>query len=270
MSSDALLDKARQDKAVFHKEWEGGYYEGDPIDPMATSTYGVLGYMSVLHVTYLRCIKPYVRSDTRVIEIGPGRGAWSRTMLNAKELWVADVMSAEHNGFWPYVGKHDHVKYVQVSDFTLKDFPDNHFDFFFSFGVFCHIPVAGHEEYFANLRAKLKPGAQCFLMVADYDKYNAAWQNYESLGCHRPVLEMAKRSRPKWRRWMPSFWWEGEKHRQARTPKKDPKNDGDPTHGVWYHAGTKRTCDTLTKLGYTILDPDTGVLTRDPVIHFQR
>lgn len=273
-------DKAKQDVRVFEKHWAGGYYEGDPMDPMASSTYGVLGYMSVLHATYLRCIRPYVTKNSTVLEIGPGRGAWSRTMTHAKELWCLDVMSAEHNGFWEYVGKqHDRerggageggsTKYVQVSDFSLSSVPDRHFDFFFSFGVFCHIPFAGLTEYMTNLRRKLKPGADAFLMVADYDQYNRAWDNLDQLGAQRPVLEMAKKSRPKWRRFMPGLWWQGERERQNRTPRKDPRNDGDPAHGVWYHAGKGRTCELLRLLGYTVMDEDVGVLPRDPVIWFR-
>jgi len=43
---------------LFKDLWHGGYFEGDPLDPMAHSGYGSLGYMSCLHATYLRCIRP--------------------------------------------------------------------------------------------------------------------------------------------------------------------------------------------------------------------
>jgi hypothetical protein len=72
----------------FSALWDGGYFEGDPLDPMGRSAYTRLGYMSVLHATYLCCIKPYVHADSTVLEIGAGRGAWARTMLNAKEVVV--------------------------------------------------------------------------------------------------------------------------------------------------------------------------------------
>ncbi len=271
MPDNALIDKARQDAQVFHTEWAGGYYEGDPLDPMGESTYGALGYLSALHATYLRCIRPYVTQNTVALEIGPGRGAWSRTMAHARELWCLDVMSAEHNEFWKYLGKQPggNVRYEQVSDFSLSCVPDAHFDYFFSFGVFCHIPFAGLTEYMTNLRRKLKPGAECFLMVADYEKYNAAWDAIDRLGVQRHVLTMAKKSRPKWRRFMPGLWWAGERERQLRTPRKFQSNDGIETHGVWYHAGSKPTANLLRSLDYTVLDEDVGTLTRDPILWFR-
>ncbi len=36
--------------------WEGGYYEGDPLDPVGRSSYGAGGYISVLHAVYLTCV----------------------------------------------------------------------------------------------------------------------------------------------------------------------------------------------------------------------
>src|SRR5437879_5681296 len=95
----------------FQNLWHRGYLEGDPLDPMAPSGYGPFGYLSSLHATYLCCIKPYVTSDTRVLEIGPGRGGWTKCFVErrAKEVWALDALSAEKNGFWEYVGHHQSV-----------------------------------------------------------------------------------------------------------------------------------------------------------------
>lgn len=59
----------------FENLWEGGYFEGDPLNPMERSSYGQLGFMSILHATYLRCIRPYIKNYTVSLEIGPG---WKR------------------------------------------------------------------------------------------------------------------------------------------------------------------------------------------------
>ena len=61
--------------------WEGGFYEGLPTDPMAPSGYGIFGYHSSLYLTYRMCIKPYIGSDTVALEIGPGRGAWTKAIV---------------------------------------------------------------------------------------------------------------------------------------------------------------------------------------------
>jgi hypothetical protein len=48
----------------FRDVWEGGYYEGNPLEPMAPSEYGALGYVSIIHAVYLMCIWPYVDETT--------------------------------------------------------------------------------------------------------------------------------------------------------------------------------------------------------------
>ena len=77
-------DKLAEEIASFEGLWKGGYYEGDPLDPLSRSTFGNYGYVSVLYATYLACIKPYITAETRALELGPGRGAWTKTMLSAK------------------------------------------------------------------------------------------------------------------------------------------------------------------------------------------
>ena len=83
-----MSDKLKKELASFEGVWRGGYYEGDPLEPLSRSGYGQIGYISVVRATYLRCIKPYVNSETVAIEIGAGRGAWTRSMLTAKEVWA--------------------------------------------------------------------------------------------------------------------------------------------------------------------------------------
>src|SRR4051794_408332 len=125
---------ARRDMTETHVVWPGGYFEGDPLDPMGTSTYGAFGYLSVLHAVYLMCIRPYVDPETRAIEIGPGRGAWTRTLLPAREVVVIDAVPADANGFWEYVGNRAHVQYLVDGAFDDVDLPEAHFDYLFSFG----------------------------------------------------------------------------------------------------------------------------------------
>ncbi len=47
--------------------------------------------------------------------------------------------------------------------------PDNKFSYLFSFGCFCHISFDGITEYMKKLFPKLREGANCFVMVADYE-----------------------------------------------------------------------------------------------------
>jgi 16S rRNA A1518/A1519 N6-dimethyltransferase RsmA/KsgA/DIM1 with predicted DNA glycosylase/AP lyase activity len=98
---------------------------------MAKSGYGQLGFMSVLHATYLRCIKPYINNHTVSLEIGPGRGAWTKALLPSKEIYVLDALPEEHNRFFEYLEYPKNVRYFQVKDFDCEILPDNYFNYMF-------------------------------------------------------------------------------------------------------------------------------------------
>jgi len=255
-------DQIKKELNSFTHMWEGGYFEGDPLDPMAGSTYGIIGYMSVLHVVYLTCIKPFI-SDKSVVLEGPGRGAWTRTFLPAKEIWCLDALSAEHNRFWEYMGNQSHVKYFQVNDFNCQELPDNHFDYFFSFGTFCHISFEGMRIYMKSLYPKLKADARCFVMIADYKKFNSVLDNKERFS----IISLL-RPKNKFKRWVWNLQWKLTRKYRLYNKRYPEDEDMNPAPGRWYHGGIERTCTMLNKIGYKIIDPDVGAVHRDPIIHF--
>ncbi len=83
----------------FNGLWKGGYFMGDPFNPVGRSCYEDMGYISIIHAIYQVCIRPYIKNNTTVLEIDQGRGAWTKTMLNAKEIWYLYALSAEYNRF---------------------------------------------------------------------------------------------------------------------------------------------------------------------------
>lgn len=258
-----MTDRLKKQLHSFQNVWRGGYYEGDPLDPMTHSSYGQVGWMSVLHATYLRCIKPYINAQTIALEIGPGRGAWTKTMLAAKEIWVLDAVSAEDNKFWEYVGKAPNVHYEQVFDFSCQKLPDEYFNYLFSFGCLCHVSFEGIEAYAKNLFPKLKSGANCFWLVADYEKYNRLVSELEKYSVWIQAAPVGRRYAPI-RKILKTVIAKMDK----RPLPLMPDVDDDPSPGRWYHAGTDRTCEMLTKHGYQILDKDVGTVMRDPIIYF--
>ena len=234
--------------ASFDGLWGGGYFEGDPLDPHARSHYSAIdqqngylqqpsdlpaqqmGCVSALYATYLLTIRNRLPASATVLEIGPGRGGWTKALLtqNPSKIFALDALSAEHNGFYQHVGHDSRVTYVQVDDLECSCVPDRSVDFFFSFGVFCHISRRGTEAYFASIARKMKFGATGFCMISDYEKMGQA------LGV---VVSQ-------------------EEHDQ-------------PEAGRWYHLGRAWFCETLMKYGFEVLDPDIGVLVRDPIVHFR-
>lgn len=251
-------ERLKKEIQIFSHLWKGGYYEGNPLDPMGFSSYGVLGFISSLYAVYATCIKPYIHTDSVVCEIGCGRGAWTKTFLPAKEVWCLDALSAEYNQFWEYVGNQSHIRYLQVTDFSCNMLPDNYFNYFFSFGCFCHISFEGITEYMKNIFPKLLSGTHGFIMVADYDKYNSALANREIyIGQMLPSLI---------RKIYYIYVFLLSKVVTYKTYL--DKNEDDIIKARWYHAGIDRTCEMLRKLNYDIVEEDVNVNIRDPLIHF--
>jgi methyltransferase family protein len=258
----------------FSEAWTGGYYEGDPMDPMGVSTYGVYGYNSSLFTVYLACIRAYVGRETVALEIGPGRGAWSKVILarNCKRLYAVDAAPAEHTRFWEYVGRNERATYIVANDFDLAEIPDGSIDFFFSFGVFCHLRPEMCESYIRSLARKMKPGANGFLMCADFDKYNRCLDAADRSSLKR-FFDYQRR-----KVWMPvrlaySVTWNlfRPKMDLSRVSKSWEKNLCDAEGRTsWYHWGVENACAALLKAGFEVVDPDIGAVSRDPITHFRK
>lgn len=251
------VQRQKDEIASFKDLWAWGYFEGDPLDPHAQSSYSAydvrnqysdqseqrrdkqipaeeIGFLSCVYVAYVACIRPFLKGGMSVLEIGPGRGAWSKAML-AHDPWhlhALDALSAEHNAFFEYVGARDNVSYTQVTDFSCSAVEDNSIDFFFSFGVFCHISREGTEEYFQNVFKKMRSNTHGFVLISDYDKFARALGQPAGVDLDH--------------------------------------EDTTPNPGRWYHIGTDWFCGMMKKIGFEIVDPDTGVNIRDPVVHFRR
>ena len=244
--------------------WKGGFYAGDPFDRLH-SPYGTFGYVAVPYAIAAACIRPYVGSDTVALEVGPGRGAYTRALLPARELWCLDALSAEHNRFWEYVGEAPHVHYVQVTDFTCAMVPDDAVDFVFSYDALCHVPFDGIEAYAASLLRKLRPGAHAFWMVADFAKYRR-------FIAERPTVSPAltqEIARPWVRGLVERVARHVEDRRLARYRAFIDAPQG-PEGSWWYDAGTTRTAEMLERHGYRVLDADVGIDPRSPILHFVR
>jgi len=258
----------------FSQTWAGGYFEGDPLDPMAPSTYGVYGYNSMLYTVYLACIRPYVAAETVVLEIGPGRGAWSKAILerNCRKLYAVDVATAEYTHFWEYVGKDTRAEYIVAGDFSLSQVPDHSVDFLFSFGVFCHLKPEMCEEYLPAMYRTMKRGSRGFLMIADFDKYERCRAHADRLSMGRFLAEQKRKV------WAPtrlafelSWRYFREKMDLEPVSKDREKNLQSATGNVsWYHWGLSRACQAMVQAGFEIVEPDAEVCQRDPVIHFRK
>ena len=176
----------------------------------------------------------YINNTTTVLEIGPGRGAWTKTMLkyNPKKIICLDVFSAARNNFWNFVGKENmnKIDYFQVNDFLCNDISNNSIDFLFSYDVFCHISFNNTELYLKNLYNKFKKGSICVIMIADYNK---------SIKNNCPIV-------------------------RVRAPRgtynsfeEEIKDINGPFYrGRFFYYGIDKFCELLKKYNYTIINKD--------------
>jgi SAM-dependent methyltransferase len=222
--------KLRDELTSFSSLWKGGYWNDVERDEPPRHLRRVAEYL-----------QQFIHSSTTALEIGCGKGAWTKKMLQAKHIYCLDALSAKHNRFWRNVGKrHAHeITYVQVQNFLLEDIPNGSIDFVFSYDCFCHISYSGMHEYLRNLRPKLRDGARCLVMVGDYDKYSSCGETPALTPIYRTIEEELQ-----------DF-------------------DGPPYPGRWYWYGLERFCAALEQFGYQILDPDIDLDERDPICLFQ-
>ena len=122
---------------------------------------------------FLKAIAPYIRSDSRVLELGPGRGSWTRAILEHVPDGEVHVVDFQDVRKWikPEAGSGRLVCY-RVSDNSFAAVPDDFFDFFWSFGVLCHNNLEHIREVLRNSLGKLKPGAIAIHQIADWNKLN--------------------------------------------------------------------------------------------------
>jgi hypothetical protein len=259
----------RAELRSFKDLWHGGFFGCDPADP-AGALWGITSFLGVSHAIYLACIIPHVKPSTTVLEIGCGRGAWTKLMLAAREIYCVDALPPQHNGFYEYVGRHDHVHYATAEDFSLKEVPLDAIDFTFSYDALCHVSFDGISEYAKNLFPRMRSGALGIWMVADYRKFNdfiAHQDSYNVLKCLLP-----RQKRPLLRKLTNSCFtrlnrWDT---RRRNIHLMDEGEDNKASPGRWYHAGQQRTCEMLERNGFTIVQPDMGFDYRSPLIHFRR
>jgi hypothetical protein len=193
------------------------------------------------HLIYLNCIKPYIRGRT-ALEIGPGRGTITKSLLDASSIDCMDIIPPEEVGFYDYVGKHDHVKYHQVDNFSCDCLEDDSYDYFISIGTFNHISLEGHDKYLCNLYQKFKKDFIGFLMVTDPFVYQKKSNSFKDL------VYMSRRASRRIED------YEKSNHRA----------------GQWRYIGLEKVCNLLRKYNYRILSEDVDCHNRDPIIQFTK
>jgi hypothetical protein len=127
-------------------------------------------YHDVLH----RAIVPYLTPRSVVLELGPGRGSWTRALLSLVPFGAVHTVDFLDVEPWLQPRRYDgRLVCHTVSGNSFACVADGHFDFFFSFGVLCHNNIEHIEEILTNSRPKMKAGGVAVHQYGDWDKLDA-------------------------------------------------------------------------------------------------
>ncbi len=158
------------------KEFHYGYESGDVLapepDPVRKEEEDKIGgsYRNVFY----KGILPFIRPDSVVMELGPGKGSWSRPILDQipyGKLYTVDFQDVTK---WLQPEKYGgRLICVQVKDNSFSALPDGTFDFFWSMGVLCHQNVEHLQEILTHSLQKMKLGGVAVHQYADWEKLSA-------------------------------------------------------------------------------------------------
>jgi hypothetical protein len=118
----------------------------------------------------------------------------------------------------------------------------------------------------------MKPGANGFLMYADFDKYNGCLDNADKSSLKRFFDRQTRKV------WLPvrlaysAMWYLfRSKMDLERLSKEREKNLCDAEGRTsWYHWGTENACQAISNAGFEVVDPDIEAINRDPITHFRK
>ena len=114
-------------------------------------------------------LRPYVSSDTTVLEIGPGGGRWTRYMLHAKQIYAVDYHQELLDELKANLGP-DKITFIRNHGDDFPGIAPACIDFVFSFGAFVHLDLDIIDRYLNNLKPLLKPSTNVVIHYSDKTK----------------------------------------------------------------------------------------------------
>jgi hypothetical protein len=155
----------------------GGYDSGDVLsakpDPVRVREEALIG--GSYSEFFAKGVLPFLRPDSRVLELGPGRGSWTRALLaHLPEGEVHGVDLLDVSEWLDPADFGGRLRLHQVHDLDLAFLPDREFDLFFSFGVLCHHGTDQIGRILAAARGKMSPGGVAVHQYGEWNKLYAS------------------------------------------------------------------------------------------------
>jgi SAM-dependent methyltransferase len=210
-----------------------GYDSGDVLSeqPDERRAHEELAAGGCYHRIYREAIVPFLTPASSVLEIGPGKGSWTRAILHAIPHGVLHTVDFIDVTEWLQPERHEpRLVCHTVDDTTFDCVPDGTFDFCWSFGVFCHHGLRQIETILRNTRPKMKRNGLAVHQYGDWDKLEAqGWTN--------PSIPPSIRTLPD-----DESWW--------------PRNS------------SREMSAAAVRAGWTVVSPDLGLMDRDSIAVF--
>jgi hypothetical protein len=156
---------------LFGKGYDSGDIEKGLDDPLLLQEFRDTG--ANYKVIFEELIKPRLLAGKTLLEIGPGKGSWTKAVLDhfpQGTLYVIDRLPLEHLIRQRCPGAADRLRFVQTACNDYSVFPDQLFDLAFSFGVFVHLPLREIETILTRLRPKMRRGGEVLLHYSNWEK----------------------------------------------------------------------------------------------------
>jgi hypothetical protein len=185
---------------------------------------------------FMQAARPYLEKSSIVMELGPGRGSWTRALLECVPEGQVHALDYHEITQWLHPEDHDgRLVCHRVEDNSFRSVPDDTFDFFFSFGVLCHNTTAAIEDIMVNALPKMRSGAIAIHQYGD-------WQKLHRLG------------------------WEDDRH---GVPPYPPDLPDDHEWNFWPRNDPERMTDVCREAGWIVEQADLGLFKRDSVIRLR-
>jgi SAM-dependent methyltransferase len=155
------------------KAFAAGYRSGNILfripDPVRLKQERMIG--GSYRKLFYQAILPHIKSDSHVLEIGPGRGSWTRAVI--KFLPEGQITTVDFHDVRPWLRPEKYNGRLickEVTDNSFQLIQNNYFDFVFSIGVLCHHNQADIKEVLDNTLPKMKQGGIALHHYGDWNK----------------------------------------------------------------------------------------------------
>lgn len=213
------------------QEFQYGYQSGEilAIDPDATRASEEARCGANYRTVFLEAMLPRLGEGGRILELGPGKGSWSRAFLESRpdcQLTTLDFQDVEP---WLQPQRwNGRLRCHRVSDSSFAQIEPKSIDFFFSFGVLCHNNIQSIRAILTNSLSRMAPGGYSVHQHSD-------WKKLERFGWREGGVPEDFKNKPD-----DEIWW--------------PRNDG------------QTMAEVARSAGWEVVEVDLGFIRRDGLI----